>query len=107
MPGPVVTAASVVTCPHAGPVQIVSSNARVLAGAPVATIADQFIVAGCAFTTPPPLPCVKVQWTVGTTRVLVNGLPAVIQGGVGMTISATGTSGPPIVIMAQPRVVMT
>ena len=96
------------TCPHAGPVQIVSANARVLAlGAPVATIADQFIVAGCAFTTPPPLPCVKVQWTVGATRVLVNGIPAVIQTGVGMTISATGTAGPPIMMMAQPRVVMT
>ncbi len=107
MPGPVVTTASVVTCPHAGPVQIVSSNARVLAAAPIATLADQFMVSGCAFTTPPPLPCIKVQWTVGSTRVLINGQPAVLQTGVGMTISATGTSGPPIVIAAQPRVVMT
>jgi len=88
-------------------VQIASSNTRVLAAAPIATIADQFIVSGCAFNTGVPLPCVKIQWTVGSTRVLIGGLPAVLQTGVGMTISATGTAGPPLVIAAQPRVVMT
>ncbi len=79
MPGPVVTAASVAMCPHGGPVSIVSSDARVLAsGAPVATIADQFMVAGCAFTIPPPLPCLMIQWLMGATRVLINGIPPVL-----------------------------
>ncbi|GAC1583639.1 MAG: hypothetical protein NVS3B7_19010 [Candidatus Elarobacter sp.] len=105
MPGAAVTTVSVITCPHGGPVHIVSSNARVLAAAPVATLADPFIVSGCAFATPSP--CVEVQWTAGTTRVLIGGVPAVIQTGVGMTISATGTAGPPLVLVAQTRVMMT
>jgi hypothetical protein len=109
MPGPVVTVASTAMCPHAGVVTIISSDARVMAGgAPVATIADQFMVAGCSFAPVVPMPCVIVQWIVAATRVLVNGTPPVLQTGVGLCIAATGApNGPPIVVLAQPRVVMT
>jgi hypothetical protein len=109
VPGPVVTAASVAMCPHGGPVSIISSDARVLAsGAPVATIADQFMVAGCAFTIPPPLPCLMIQWLMGATRVLVNGIPPVLQTSTGLCISAAGSpNGPPVVTTTQPRVVAT
>ena len=78
MPGPLVNVGAIATCPHAGQVTIVSSNARVLAsGTPLATMADQFLVAACVFTVPPgkPQPCVHVQWMTPAVRVLVNGQP--------------------------------
>jgi uncharacterized Zn-binding protein involved in type VI secretion len=109
MPGPLVNVGSVAMCPHGGQVTIVSSDARVLAsGTPVATLADQFMIAGCAFTIPPPQPCLMIRWMLGATRVLVNGTPPVLQTGVGMCIAASGPpNGPPIVVSTQPRVIAT
>ena len=109
MPGPVVNVGSVILCPHGGQVTIISSDARVLAsGTPVSTVADQFMVAGCVFTIPPPQPCLTVQWLVGATRVLINGTPPVLQTGTGLAIAATGApNGPPIVASTQLRVVAT
>jgi len=98
-------------CPHAGPVQTISSNTRVLvSGMPVATMADTFLVAGCAFTVPPgkPQPCVKVQWLVPATRVLVNGQPPILQTSVGLCLSAEQIpQGPPTVVVNQTRVIGT
>jgi hypothetical protein len=111
MPGPAVNVSSMAMCPHAGQVTIVSSDARVLAsGTPVATLSDQFLIAGCAFTVPPgkPQPCVRVQWMTGATRVLANGQPPVLQTSTGLALSIEGIpGGPPIVTMTQMRVVMT
>jgi hypothetical protein len=111
MPGPAVNVGSIALCPHGGQVTIVSSDARVLAsGTPVATLADQFLIAGCAFTVPPgkPQPCIRVQWFAGSTRVLAGGQPAVLATGTGLALSAEGIpGGPPVVASAQLRVVMT
>ncbi|HEY6892367.1 MAG TPA: hypothetical protein VI300_31470, partial [Solirubrobacter sp.] len=60
-------------CPHAGQISTITSNTRVtVSGQPVATLADTFMVAGCAFTVPPakPQPCLKVQWLTPAARVL-------------------------------------
>lgn len=111
MPGPAVNVGSVATCPHGGQISIISSNARVMASAtPIATATDQFMVAGCVFTIPPgvPQPCLMVQWMSPATRVLVNGMPPVLQTSTGMVIAATGVpNGPPIVASTQLRVVAT
>jgi hypothetical protein len=111
MPGPVVNVGAAATCPHGGQVTIVSSNARVLAsGMPLATLADQFMVAGCAFTVPPgvPQPCLIVQWMTPAVRVLINGQPPILQASTGLALSATGIpGGPPIVATTQMRVVGT
>jgi hypothetical protein len=111
MPGPAVNVGSVATCPHGGQISIVSSNARVMASAtPIATAADQFMVAGCAFTVPvaEPMPCLTVQWMTPAVRVLVNGVPPVLQTSTGLAIAATGApNGPPIVASTQLRVVAT
>jgi hypothetical protein len=86
-----------------------STNTRVLvSGQPVATFGDTYTVAGCVFTVPPgkPQPCVKVQWLVPATRVLVNGQPAILQTSVGLCQSAEQIpAGPPTVIATQPRVI--
>jgi hypothetical protein len=98
-------------CPHGGQVTAISADARVLAsGTPVTLATDQFMVAGCAFSTPAtgPQPCVKVQWTAPTTRCLFTGQPAITALSVGICIAANGVpNGPVVVGTTQPRVVAT
>lgn len=108
MPGPLVHVGAVGMCPHAGPINIVSSNARVLVnGMPVATATDQFIVAGCVFTIgPKPQPCVLVRWLVPAARVQINAVPAVLQASTGLCFSAEqAPQGPPTIVSTQPRVI--
>lgn len=95
-------------CPHAGPVQVVSSNTRVLVGGqPVATLADNFVISGCVFTVPSgkPQPCVTVQWLVPASRVRVGGQPVILQTSTGLCQSAEQIpQGPPNVVTTQVRV---
>jgi uncharacterized Zn-binding protein involved in type VI secretion len=108
VPGPLVHVGATILCAHAGPATIVSSNARVLvSGQPVATVADQTLVAGCPFNvTGAPHPCVRVQWLTPALRVLVNGQPALLQTSTGLCLAADqAPQGPPVVAAAQPRVV--
>jgi hypothetical protein len=111
MPGPLFHVGAVATCPHAGQITVISTNARVLvSGMPVATMGDVYLVAGCPFTVPPgkPQPCIKVQWLVPALRVLVNGQPAILQTSVGICQSPEqAPQGPPIVVSTQPRVLGT
>lgn len=111
MPGFLFHVGASAMCPHGGQVSVVSSNTRVVVnGTPVATLGDQFMVAGCAFSVPgpKPQPCIKVQWLVAATRVLVNGQPAILQTSVGLCQSAEQIpQGPPTVISTQTRVVAT
>jgi len=52
-----------------------------------------------------PQPCIRVQWLVPATRVMVNGSPAILQASSGMCFSAEGIpQGPPVVSAVQPRV---
>jgi hypothetical protein len=114
MPGPILTIAAAETCTHGGKVTIAPGAARVLiAGQPVATMSDQYVVAGCPFQIPiptgtKPQPCIKVQYTVPATRVLVMGAPVVLATSVGICQSAEQIpQGPPIVSAVQPRVIAT
>ena len=109
MPGPLYHVGAAAICPHGGQVTVISTNARVLvSGMPVATMADSYMVAGCAFTVPPgkPQPCLRVQWLVTATRILVNGQPALLQTSTGLCLSPEQIpQGPPTIITTQPRVV--
>ncbi|HEX5208419.1 MAG TPA: hypothetical protein VFW10_11595 [Steroidobacteraceae bacterium] len=106
MPGPLFHVGAVAMCPHGGQVTTIPGSARVLvSGMPVATVADQCLIAGCAFTIPPPQPCLRVQWLTPATRVSVNGSPPITQGSSGLAISATGVpQGPPLILSTQTRV---
>jgi hypothetical protein len=79
-------------CPHGGSVKIVSTNTRVVAGAPIATSSDTFIVSGCPFqipATPPiPSPCVSVRWVVSDSRVKVGGSATLSQASTGLCLNA-------------------
>lgn len=111
MPGPIVHVGATILCPHAGPANVISTNNRVLvSGLPVATLADQFMVAGCAFTIPTgkPQPCVTIQWLTPATRVFVMGQPVILQASTGLCLSAEQIpQGAPIVVTTQPRVIGT
>ena len=105
MPGLLLHVGATAICPHGGQVTVIPANSRVLVGGqPVATFGDQYLVAGCAFTVPPgkPQPCIKVQWLVPATRVLVNGQPAILQTSSGLCQSPEQIpQGPPSVIVTQ------
>jgi hypothetical protein len=107
MPGFLLHVGATVTCPHGGQVAGVPSSPKVLvAGQPVLTAADQWMVAGCAFTVPPgkPQPCVAVRWTGPAAKVLVAGTPAVLALSTGLCQSAEqAPQGPPAVVSAQTK----
>lgn len=102
-------------CTHAGPATIIPSQARVLvSGQPVATMASQITVLGCAFTLPgpKPQPCVTIKWLMPAARVLVMGQPAMVVPspgpGPGLCLSAEQIpQGPPLVSAVQPRAIAT
>jgi uncharacterized Zn-binding protein involved in type VI secretion len=108
MPGFLFHFGAAANCTHGGMVNVITSNTRVLVSAqPVATLADQCLVAGCAFTVPPgkPQPCLKVQWLAPATRVLVNGQPAILNTSAALCLSPEqAPQGPPIVSATQTRV---
>jgi hypothetical protein len=86
----------------------IPSFAKVLVGGQVAlTAADQWLVAGCAFTVPPgkPQPCIKVVWIGPATKVLLGGKPAVLALSSGLCQSPEqAPQGPPIVASSQVKV---
>ncbi len=98
-------------CPHGGSVSVISTNARVMvSNQPVATMSDTFMIAGCPFQIPvgagtKPQPCIKIQWVVPATRIMVNGQPALIQTSTGLCQSAEQIpAGAPTITVVQPRV---
>lgn len=107
MAGDSITTASSLQCPHGGSVQITSTNTRSNAvQAPLALATDTFMVTGCPFTLPGPVPspCVTVMWMVPDVRVRVNGVPTLSRSDVGMCIGVFGLpQGPVIVASTQAR----
>lgn len=108
MPGPLFHVGATAMCTHAGQVQTISSNARVLvSGMPVATLADQFVVAGCPFiVASSPHPCIRIQWLTPAVRVTINGQPAILQSSTGLGLAADqAPQGPPTIAATQTRVI--
>jgi hypothetical protein len=107
VPGALFHVGAIALCPHGGQVMTVPGSPRVtVMGAPVASTADQFLVAGCVFTVgPKPQPCVKVQWLLPATRVKVMGMPAILAPAPGLCQSVEQIpGGPPNVVNVQARV---
>lgn len=96
-----------IMCPHGGQGQDVTTNVRVKAsGMALATVADQFPIAGCVFTIgTKPQPCVTVRWVTPALRVKVNGSPVILQTSSGLCQSAEqAPQGPPTATATQLRV---
>lgn len=114
MPGVLLHVGAVVQCPHMAPVTTPPIQTRVLVmGQPVATSANQFMIAGCVFTLPgpKPSPCLQAKWMQPATRILINGVPPILQTppgpgtGAGLCLSPEQIpQGPPVVSAMQIRV---
>jgi hypothetical protein len=76
---------------------------------PAATLADQYLIAGCVFNVSgAPHPCVRVQWLVPAVRVTASLMPLILQTSVGLCLAADqAPQGPPVVSSTQPRVLGT
>ncbi len=108
MPGFLLHVGAQVTCSHAGQAQPTAPNPRVsVSGQPTVLLSTPYAIAGC--TMPPPAaggngPCVSAQWLTGSTRVLSNGQPLVLQS----SQSVCAPTGTPLLIIAtQTRVAAT
>jgi hypothetical protein len=104
MPGFLLHVGATVLCAHGGQAQPTVPNPRVMVmGQPTVTLAAPYVVAGCAFPPPPAAngPCVTAQWVTGTTRVLSNGQPLLVQSS--QAICAP-TATPLIIAVTQTRV---
>jgi hypothetical protein len=89
--------------------EVPSAPRVLLGGMPVATIADQYLIAGCLLNVASvPHPCVRVQWLVPAVRVKASLSPVVLQTSVGLCLAADqAPQGPPVVSATQPRVIGT
>jgi len=104
MPGFLVHVGATVLCSHAGQAQPTVPNPRVMVnGMPTVAMTSPYVIAGCAFPPPPAAngPCVTATWLTGTTRVLSNGQPLLVQSSQAIC-APTGT--PLIIVMTQTRV---
>jgi hypothetical protein len=105
MSPPFLTAASVMMCPHGGTVTGTPSATKAVIDAPVLTVSDTFLIAGCAFTLPPavPSPCVSVQWSGPSVNVTHGGAPALTAASIGLCLAATqAPQGSVIIASTQP-----
>jgi len=110
MPGFLLHVGASVKCPHGGTVTGVPTSKVLVDKKPALTAADQWLVAGCAFTVPPgkPQPCVVVRWIAPATKVLIGGKPAVLSLSGGACQSAEqAPQGPPLVASSQTKAVGT
>lgn len=106
MPGPVLTTASTILCPHGGSAILTTANARVTAGgAPALLETDVHAVVGCPFVIAlKPSPCVRIQWLAGAARARA-GAPVLTQSSIGICYSPeSAPQGVAIVVNTQPKV---
>jgi len=104
MPGNILNTSSTIMCPHGGQVILITSNARVLAdGSPVLLESDIHPIVGCPFTVGPKYsPCIRVEWSAGTGRMKIGGVPALIRTSIGRCINAEGApQGIAIIVSTQ------
>ncbi|WP_338846072.1 hypothetical protein V8J88_20275 [Massilia sp. W12] len=92
MPGLILHAGAVIICPHGAPAQLTPSQSRVLlSGQPAALASDQFVIAGCPFTLPTPVPkpspCISARWLQVSSRVMCQGQPLMLAPGPSLTQS--------------------
>jgi hypothetical protein len=104
MPGFLVHVGAQVMCSHAGQAQPAALNPRVsVSGQPTVLITAPYVVVGCTLPPPPTAngPCVSAQWLTGTTRVMSDGQPLVVQSSQAIC-APTGT--PLLIRVTQTRV---
>ena len=104
--GALLTTASMLMCPHGGTVTAITSNTQSTAGgSPLVRATDTFIIAGCPFTLPGPVPspCMTVQWIQTDTRSKAGGDPTLSMNSQGLCLAATQAPQGTVVISTTQR----
>jgi hypothetical protein len=105
MPGPVLTMASDIRCPHGASVlaTITDPERSMVEGAPLLSSIDLFVVTGCPFTLPGPTPspCVEVRWEAPEQSMGIGDGKALSTSSVGTCFAASGQ--PQGVAIADPK----
>jgi len=98
------TASSVMMCPHGGTVTAVPGQSKAVADAAVLRMSDTCTIAGCAFMVGGvPSPCVTVQWVQAATRVQAGGDFVLNESSVGLCLAATqAPQGSVLISTTQP-----
>jgi uncharacterized Zn-binding protein involved in type VI secretion len=103
---PILTAASTVTCPHAGQAQLITTNTEwLIDGVPALLQTDVHPIVGCTFALGGIYtPCIMVRWVSGATQMQLRGVPILLQNSVGRCLNAAQvTQGTARVEQAQTR----
>lgn len=96
MPGNILTISSTVLCMHGGSAILTTANTKVkVDNVPALLESDVHSVAGCPFQIPvgvgtKPSPCIKIEWSGGSTQMQVNGVGVLIQSSIGKCSSPEG-----------------
>ena len=104
MPVPILTTTSTVMCPHAGQVQLVTSDTIAsVQGAPMLLVSDTHPVVGCTFAPGGVYtPCVTVRWSAPAMMTKVNNIPVLLQTSIGLCLnSAQAPQGVAIIAQVQ------
>lgn len=107
MAGNHLTTTSTIMCPHGGQATLTTANTKVAANlANVLLETDIHTVAGCPFmvgTTSSP--CVRIDWSSGTSRVSINGTATLVTTSIGQCLNAAGaTQGVATIVNTQRKV---
>jgi len=96
MPGNILTISSTVLCMHGGSAILTTANTKVkVDNAPALLETDVHSVAGCPFQIPigagtKPSPCIRIQWSGGSTQMQVNGAGVLVRSSIGQCFSPEG-----------------
>ncbi len=96
MPGNILTISSTVLCMHGGSAILTTSNSKMMVdNVPALLETDVHSVAGCPFQIPigtgtKPSPCIRIEWSGGSTQLQVNGVGVLLQSSIGKCYSAEG-----------------
>ena len=113
MPGFLMPANTIMTCAHLlGAAKATPTQTRVFVNnQPVLVMRDQITVKGCPFTVPgpKPQPCVLIRWQMPSTKVIIDGQPAMLVPSIGLGPAICQSAeqipqGPPLVIPITARV---
>lgn len=107
MPGPQLTVATTILCPHGGQAILSTANGRIAAArAPVLLATDVPVIVGCPFTVGTKYsPCVRIEWSAGAVQVSINRTPVLVTSSIGQCLNAEGApQGVAIIVNTQPRV---
>jgi len=84
MPGPALTTAASVQCPHGGRAILATTNTCSLGGSPMLLESDVHPIVGCTFWAGPKYsPCLTIEWSAGASALTIGGTKVLIKSSVG------------------------